>query len=105
MQSFYFSDTSFGSDINSNDSGTNIESNISLNATVQKDVDFEEDLSPNMRLSIHDANVSRYYEEFLEMSMIGQGAFGSVYKCRHRLDGCIYAIKKSLKPVAGSADE
>ena len=23
----------------------------------------------------------------------------------HTVDGCVYAVKKSLKPVAGSADE
>lgn len=37
--------------------------------------------------------------------MIGVGEFGSVYKCINRLDGCIYAIKKSIKPVAGSINE
>ncbi|XP_027207500.2 wee1-like protein kinase 2 [Penaeus vannamei] len=59
---------------------------------------------PTKRLAIHEANVSRYNHEFLELSLIGQGEFGSVYKCRHRLDGCVYAIKKSLKPVAGSVN-
>ncbi|XP_050717211.1 wee1-like protein kinase 2 isoform X1 [Eriocheir sinensis] len=60
---------------------------------------------PTKRLAIHEANVSRYHHEFLELEQIGQGEFGGVYKCRHRLDGCIYAIKKSLKPVAGSINE
>lgn len=60
---------------------------------------------PTKRLAIHEANVSRYHHEFLELEQIGQGEFGGVYKCRHRLDGCIYAIKKSLKPVAGSVNE
>lgn len=32
----------------------------------------------------------------------GIGEFGLVYQCLNRLDGCIYAIKKSIKPVAGS---
>ncbi|MCL4141206.1 UNVERIFIED_CONTAM: hypothetical protein GTU68_045582 [Idotea baltica] len=74
----------------------------------EEEPDDDDDASsshPSKRLSIHDANVYRYHEEFLELSLIGRGQFGSVYKCRHRLDGCIYAIKKSLKPVAGSADE
>ncbi|XP_076046860.1 wee1-like protein kinase 2 [Oratosquilla oratoria] len=60
---------------------------------------------PTKRLSLHDANVFRYNREFLELALIGQGEFGGVYKCRHRLDGCVYAIKKSLKPVAGSINE
>ena len=36
---------------------------------------------------------------------LGDGAFGSVFKCINRLDGCTYAIKKSKMPVAGSVYE
>lgn len=50
-------------------------------------------------------NISRYHEEFVELELIGSGQFGSVYKCINRLDGCIYAVKKSTKPVAGSVME
>ncbi|CAL4205929.1 unnamed protein product [Meganyctiphanes norvegica] len=69
--------------------------------------DFETDIGrPTKRLALHEANANaRYNHEFLEISLIGKGEFGGVYKCRHRLDGCIYAIKKSLKPVAGSVNE
>lgn len=41
----------------------------------------------------------------LLISTIGSGQFGSVHKCVNRLDGCIYALKRSLKPVAGSVNE
>ncbi|XP_017479887.1 PREDICTED: wee1-like protein kinase [Rhagoletis zephyria] len=54
------------------------------------------------RLALQDTNISRYQKEFLEISLIGIGEFGLVYQCLNRLDGCIYAIKKSIKPVAGS---
>ncbi|XP_061197425.1 eukaryotic translation initiation factor 2-alpha kinase 1-like [Saccostrea echinata] len=37
---------------------------------------------------------SRYTTEFTEISKIGKGGFGSVYKARHNLDGRMYAIKK-----------
>eukprot|EP00050_Salpingoeca_kvevrii_P017737 m.67810 g.67810 ORF g.67810 m.67810 type:complete len:628 (-) comp7695_c1_seq1:638-2521(-) len=51
------------------------------------------------------ANISRYQKEFIEESVLGAGEFGTVHKCRNRLDGTHYAIKKSKKPIAGLADE
>lgn len=36
---------------------------------------------------------------------LGVGEFGHVFHCLNRLDGCDYAIKKSIKPVAGSVFE
>eukprot|EP01135_Chromosphaera_perkinsii_P002374 Nk52_evm28s222 gene=Nk52_evmTU28s222 len=46
-------------------------------------------------------NISRYHEEFEELNRIGAGEFGAVFRCRNRLDGCLYAVKKSLKPITG----
>lgn len=40
------------------------------------------------------AEWSRYHREFLEISFIGAGGFGNVFKALHRLDGIEYAIKK-----------
>uniref|UniRef100_A0A1B0GJ32 non-specific protein-tyrosine kinase n=1 Tax=Lutzomyia longipalpis TaxID=7200 RepID=A0A1B0GJ32_LUTLO len=57
------------------------------------------------RLALQDTNISRYEREFVQLSLIGAGEFGHVFKCLNRLDGCIYAIKKSKKPIAGSACE
>ncbi|ELU12710.1 hypothetical protein CAPTEDRAFT_226192 [Capitella teleta] len=64
-----------------------------------------EDLPSCKKLALREINTSRYNEEFHEVCKLGDGEFGSVYKCVNRLDGCSYAIKKSKMPVAGSAYE
>jgi hypothetical protein len=38
--------------------------------------------------------VSRYKKDFDEVGRIGRGGFGSVYRCRQKLDGREYAVKK-----------
>ncbi|KAK2583392.1 hypothetical protein KPH14_009380 [Odynerus spinipes] len=60
---------------------------------------------PTKRVALQESNIPRYHREFHELGLIGTGEFGSVYKCINRLDGCVYAIKKSIKPVAGSINE
>lgn len=78
------------------------EQKFELNDSEESDSEVEQ---PTKRLALQDSNIPRYRKEFLEVRLIGTGEFGSVYECINRLDGCTYAVKKSIKPVAGSVNE
>ncbi|XP_061176533.1 wee1-like protein kinase 1-A [Saccostrea echinata] len=67
--------------------------------------EIEIDIPSTKKIALHEINTSRYNEEFYEVCKLGDGEYGSVFKCVHRLDGCTYAIKKSKTPVAGSVYE
>lgn len=49
--------------------------------------------SNNRRLRVS-ATDSRYRTDFLEIELIGTGSFSEVFKCRHTMDGNLYAIKR-----------
>nr|XP_056722292.1 eukaryotic translation initiation factor 2-alpha kinase 1 [Euleptes europaea] len=53
---------------------------------------------------LFEAQTSRYINEFDEISRLGKGGYGTVYKVRNKLDGQFYAIKKILIKKATKTD-
>ncbi|XP_054425197.1 eukaryotic translation initiation factor 2-alpha kinase 1 isoform X1 [Pteronotus mesoamericanus] len=51
-----------------------------------------------------EAQTSRYLNEFEELTILGKGGYGRVYKVRNKLDGQYYAIKKILIKGATKTD-
>ncbi|KAM3424061.1 hypothetical protein BST61_g11388 [Cercospora zeina] len=51
-------------------------------------------LLDNVALGVSSQVRSRYIQDFEEIGLLGKGGFGEVYQVRHKLDHCIYAVKK-----------
>lgn len=49
--------------------------------------------------------LSRYTRDFEELGVLGSGSFGKVYKCRSRMDGCVYAVKLISRKCASSCEK
>lgn len=67
--------------------------NISTNAAA---------LGPTNAIMNH--QLSRFTSDFEIISVIGNGCFGTVYKCKSKLDGCRYAIKATKRAARGPLD-
>jgi wee1-like protein kinase len=72
----------------------------------EEEEEEDEEVHHAKRVRVSDINITRYDEEFLELSEIASGQFGTVKLSRHRLDGIVYAIKISKHPLrVNSHDE
>jgi len=47
---------------------------------------------------------SRFNQDFDIIGQLGNGSFGTVYKCLSRLDGCMYAVKAAKRKAKGVSD-
>lgn len=50
-------------------------------------------------------SLSRFENDFQTLSVLGNGSFGTVLKCISRLDGCLYAIKRTRRSIRGSLEK
>lgn len=50
------------------------------------------------------APLSKYLSDFSELELIGSGSFSKVFKCMKKIDGWVYAVKKSKRHFRGRAD-
>lgn len=85
----------------------------------EEDVSLASSPLSSKRLKVSDINITRYKsqhlqllfelilfryeEEFVEIDKIASGEFGVVKKARHRLDGMVYAIKMTKKPLKANS--
>jgi hypothetical protein len=46
-----------------------------------------------------DGKISRFYKYFELLSTLGSGSFSDVFRCRSRMDGCAYAVKRRRERV------
>jgi len=57
------------------------------------------------RIPQRPSNHSRYLEDFEELEEIGSGSFSTVYKCRNRIDGWLYAVKQAKRKFQSKGDK
>lgn len=53
---------------------------------------------------LNQAPPSKYLADFSELELIGSGSFSKVFKCMKKIDGWVYAVKKSKRHFRGKAD-
>uniref|UniRef100_A0A182VR30 Membrane-associated tyrosine- and threonine-specific cdc2-inhibitory kinase n=1 Tax=Anopheles minimus TaxID=112268 RepID=A0A182VR30_9DIPT len=70
--------------------------NRSINASVANAISFIDDSRTELSTLYNRSIPDTYYEQcFEQLTKVGEGSFGEVFKVRSRVDGRLYAVKKS----------
>uniref|UniRef100_A0A182YG92 Membrane-associated tyrosine- and threonine-specific cdc2-inhibitory kinase n=1 Tax=Anopheles stephensi TaxID=30069 RepID=A0A182YG92_ANOST len=70
--------------------------NRSINASMANAISFTEDNRAELSALYNRYKPETYYEQcFEQLTKVGEGSFGEVFKVRSRTDGRLYAVKKS----------
>uniref|UniRef100_A0A182SZ26 Membrane-associated tyrosine- and threonine-specific cdc2-inhibitory kinase n=1 Tax=Anopheles maculatus TaxID=74869 RepID=A0A182SZ26_9DIPT len=70
--------------------------NRSINASMANAISFTEDNRAELSAIYNRHKPETYYEQcFEQLTKVGEGSFGEVFKVRSRTDGRLYAVKKS----------
>ncbi|XP_029450028.1 interferon-induced, double-stranded RNA-activated protein kinase [Rhinatrema bivittatum] len=64
------------------------------NVKVKSKTRKEKGLAPNFLGKLDESSRNDSFKDFEDVSQLGKGGFGHVYKAKHRLDGKFYAVKK-----------
>eukprot|EP00761_Pharyngomonas_kirbyi_P002773 gb/GECH01002777.1/.p1 GENE.gb/GECH01002777.1/~~gb/GECH01002777.1/.p1 ORF type:complete len:594 (+),score=122.39 gb/GECH01002777.1/:1-1782(+) len=67
-----------------------------------QDDEYEYDSRDN---NMSPATSSRFITDFKERCPIGNGSFGTVFKCRKKIDDRIYAVKRNQRTIRGERDK
>lgn len=69
-------------------------------------------MNPNNHHYVTDSNIaqttvpiSRLDNDFEIVDTIGKGTFGVAYRARNKIDGLLYAVKRSLRRFRGNLDK
>ncbi|KAG0577684.1 hypothetical protein KC19_5G173000 [Ceratodon purpureus] len=76
------------------------------NPFLEEDVSLQQKLIAQARMPAPlsgQTSISRYRDDFHEIQEIGHGYFSRVFKVLKRIDGCLYAVKRSQHPLLATS--
>jgi serine/threonine protein kinase len=86
-----------------------VQSGVLTSETVSPESTYNAETSASAAIGCSEATPvslpSRFDQDFERLEFLGRGAFGEVWRCRHRLDGCEYAVKAVQYHIGADAGQ